>query len=61
MSGGAKVAKVDRAILFIESNRFMIESFKSQKDDKDIVSYILNILKRHKKETPAAGTARESR
>jgi len=55
------VAKVDRAISFVESNRFMIESLKSQNDDKDIVSYILNILKRHKKETPGAATPRESR
>lgn len=55
------MSKVDRAIAFIESNRYMIESLKSQEDDKTIVSYILNILKRHKKETPGAATPRESK
>lgn len=55
------MAKVDRAISFIESNRYMMESLKSQNDDKDVVSYILNVLKRHKTETPGAITPRESK
>jgi hypothetical protein len=55
------MAKVDRAISFIESNRYMMESLKSQNDDKDIVSYIINVLKRHKAETPGAATPRESK
>lgn len=55
------MAKVDRAIAFIESNCCMMESLKSQEDDQDIASYILNILKHHKKETPGAATPRESR
>jgi hypothetical protein len=59
--GGEKVAKVDRAIAFIESNRCMMESLISQEDDPDIVSYVLNILKQHKKETPGAATPRESK
>ncbi|WP_166433293.1 hypothetical protein [Lacrimispora sphenoides] len=55
------MAKVDRAIAFIESNRCMMESLISQEDDPDIVSYVLNILKQHKKETPGAATPRESK
>ena len=51
--------KVDKAIAFIESNRCMMESLKSQEDDPDIVSYILNILKQHKNETLGAATPRD--
>ena len=53
--------KIDKAIAFVERNCCMMESLKSQEDDQDVVSYIINILKRHKKETPGAATPRESK
>lgn len=53
--------KIDKAIAFVENNRCMMESLKSQEDDQDVVSYIINILKRHKKETPGGATPRESK
>jgi hypothetical protein len=53
--------KIDKAITFVENNRCMMESLKSQEDDQDVVSYIINILKRHKKETPGGATPRESK
>ena len=53
--------KIDKAIAFIESNRCMMESLKSQEDDQDVVSYILNILNRYKAETPGVAAPRESR
>lgn len=43
------MAKIDRAIEFVESNRCMMESLKSQDDDQDVVSYIINVLKHYKK------------
>jgi hypothetical protein len=55
------MAKVDRAISFIESNRCMMESLRTQEDDQDVVPYILNILNRHKAETPGVAAPRESK
>lgn len=53
--------KIDKAIAFVKNNFCMIESLKSLEDDQDVVSYILNILKRHKKETPGVAAPRESK
>lgn len=47
------MAKIDRAIKFIEDNYTMINGVRCRYDDYDIVAYIVRILKRHKAETEA--------
>ncbi|WP_155522634.1 hypothetical protein [Anaerosacchariphilus polymeriproducens] len=44
------MSKVDKAIFFIKDNRIMLESIKCKEDDPNVVSYILNILEKHKRE-----------